>query len=661
MNHEERTHNKEEHILVCLSPSPSNQKVIRAAAKLADAFGASLTAIYVKPSDYDALSDIDRQRLQNNCRFAEQSGATVTMIVGDDIPLQIAEFAHISGTTKIVVGRSSAKRGHFWNKAPLTERLIVRMPNVDIYIIPDLAGDLKYHRDRFGILGRIRPTKKDLLFALLSLVLTTLVGLSFHVFGFSESNIITVYILGILITSITSTSPLTSVVNSLLSVILFNYFFIEPRFSLHTYEAEYAVTFAIMLIASLITGTLAGKLKDNARHAAQEAFRAKVLFDTNQLLKKAEDPDAVLTITAEQVIALLDRDVIVYKADEDQKMDEGTIFFSSKSDGNTVFRRRAEKENAGRVFKNALSTPDTGEIPAETKTIYHAICSGGYCYGVLGIHSENKPLEAFEYGVLMSIIGECALALDSLRNASEKEQAAIMAQNEQLRANLLRTISHDIRTPLTSISGNASNLLTHYEQLDHTMREQIFTDIYDDSIWLINLVENLLSISRIENGRMNLNATLDVVDDVIAEALNHVDRRSIDHKISVRSNDEVLLARMDARLITQVLINLINNAIKNTPKGSEIVIDTKKEGSFVVVTVSDNGDGVSDALKDHLFEMFATGQNKIIDGRRGLGLGLALSRSIVEAHGGTIQYTDNDPKGACFSFTLPAEEVTIHE
>lgn len=629
--------NKEEHILVCLSPSPSNQKVIQAAAKLADAFGASLTAIYVKTSNYDAMRESDRQRLQDNCRFAEQSGATVTMIVGDDIPMQIAEFAHISGTTKVVVGRSIAKRTHFWSKPPLTERLIVRMPNVDVYIIPDVIGDLIHQRENFHLFARILPTRKDLALAILSLILTTLVGLVFHVFGFSESNIITVYILGVLITSIITTGALTSLINSLLSVILFNYFFIEPRFSLHTYEAEYAVTFVIMFAASLITGTLAAKLKDNARHAAQEAFRAKVLFDTNQRLQKAEDPDAVLTITAEQVIALLDRDVIIYKADETQTLDTGTVFYSPHSSRRTVFAKDSDQ------------------------AIYHDISTGGYRYGILGLQSESKPLEAFEYGVLMSIIGECALALESLRNASEKEQAAIMAQNEQLRANLLRTISHDIRTPLTSISGNASNLLTHYEQLDHSMREQIFSDIYDDSQWLINLVENLLSISRIEDGQLNLHATLDVVDDVIAEALKHVDRRSSEHKISVRSQDEVLLARMDARLITQVLINLINNAIKNTPKGSSITIGSERDGAFVVVTVCDDGDGVPAALQDHLFEMFATGQNKIIDGRRGLGLGLALCKAIIEAHGGKITYRENEPKGSCFAFTLPTEEVNIHE
>ena len=253
------------------------------------------------------------------------------------------------------------------------------------------------------------------------------------------------------------------------------------------------------------------------------------------------------------------------------------------------------------------------------------------------------------------------MALEGLRNAEEREQTAIAMRNEQLRSNLLRSISHDIRTPLTSISGNASTLLTQYEHLDRETLMQIFSDIFDDSEWLIDLVENLLSISRIENGQMDLHLSTEVVSDVIEEALRHIDKNAARHKITVQPSSGVLIARMDARLITQVLINLINNAIKNTQTGSEIEIRSEQRDRWIYVTVSDNGPGIPDRIKPHVFEMFFTGPDKMTDGRRGTGLGLALCKSIVEAHGGTIRLTDNEPTGACFTFTLPEEEVTIHE
>lgn len=655
-----------ERILVCLSSSPSNQRVIAAAVKMAEAFHAILTAIYVKPTNYESLPAADRLRLRDNMDFAAQNGASVSTVNGDNVPVQIAEYARISGTTKIVVGRSGAKRHHFWSRAPLTEQLILNVPDVDVYIIPDSAADLKKRSSSLLSSEQIRLTWKDSLLTLLLLLVSLGVGLIFTKFGFSESNIITVFILGVLIIGVFTVSPVYSAVSSLASVFLFNYFFIEPRFSFHTYETEYVVTFGIMLISSLITGSLANKLKENARQSSREAFRAKVLFDTNRLLQKASSADDVIRITANQMATLLSRDVIVYLMTEDGSLSSRIHSEGTHSSGDEFFSSDQETDDnesdiAEWVFQNQQAAgANCAEYPL-AKSAYHPISINGFCYGVIGIYLNGEGLESFEYSVFTSILGECALALESLRNAAEKEQAAVAMRNEQLRSNLLRSISHDIRTPLTSISGNASNLLSHYDQLDRETLEQIFTDIYDDSEWLIALVENLLSISRIENGQMELHLSLNIVNDVIEEALKHIDRNAADHVICVEPSSDILIARLDARLIAQVLINLINNAIKNTSIGSRIVVKSEKEGAFVYVTVSDDGPGIPDSMKPHVFEMFYTVQGKITDGRRGLGLGLALCKSIIEAHGGVITLTDNSPTGCCFRFSLPSEEVIVNE
>ena len=653
--------NSNEHILVCLSSSPSNRRVLTAAVKMAEAFQAALTAIYIKPTNYDVLPEEDKKRLQNNILFAEENGASVTTITGNDIPNQIAEFAHISGITKIVIGRSGDKRQRFRSISPLTEQIILKAPDVDVYIIPDSAVDLKHQNKTMHRTDLIRPTAKDTVITALLLIASTMLGLAFMRLGFSEANIITVFILGVLIVSATTVSPVYSVISSLASVLLFNYFFIEPRFSFQTYQPEYAVTFAIMLISSLITGSLANRLKSNARQSALEAFRAKVLFDTNQLLQRADTVDGVLRITGRQVIILLDHDIAIYPLAKDQKLGQKIHFIASQSEEPASYSDTHERKIANWVFRNQKPAGFSTDQFSDANALYHAISMNGYCYGVMGIYLEGKPLEALEQSVLISILGECALALENLRNASEKEQAAIIAHNEQVRANLLRSISHDIRTPLTSISGNASTLLSHYAQLDDETRSQIFSDIYDDSEWLIDLVENLLSISRIDDGRMQLHLSAENVNDVIEEALKHLDRNAEQHHISAEFSDDLLLVKMDARLITQVVINLVNNAIKNTPVGSKICVASCVEKNYAVISVSDDGPGISDDVKSHIFEMFYTGQNKIADGRRGLGLGLALCRSIVEAHGGTISLTDNFPAGCRFTFTLPKEEVSVDE
>ena len=224
------------------------------------------------------------------------------------------------------------------------------------------------------------------------------------------------------------------------------------------------------------------------------------------------------------------------------------------------------------TFENRKRAGASTAHSGNAKGLYLAIRRAQSVYGVIGIALGDDSIEPMESSMVLSIMGECALAIDNMRNAIEKEAAAVVAKNEQLRADLLRTISHDLRTPLTTISGNADNLLTNYDALDDETRQQVFTDIYEDAQWLNSLVENLLSVSRIEDGTMNLNLSTQLIDEVIDEALQHVNRKHDLHRIVVESSQEMLMAKMDARLIVQVLINLIGNALKYTPNESRIRI-----------------------------------------------------------------------------------------
>lgn len=658
-NREITQQGRKEHLLVCLSPSPSNARIVEAASSMAAAFDAAFTALYVQPSSADAMSEQDGARLRKNIRLAQKNGATVATVVGDDTAAQIAEYARISGVTKIVIGQSRTYRPQFMNMTTLTEQLIATAPNVEIFIIPDSEDNIKRISSDIRPLSRIVPSWKDLLITALVILGATGIGTLFSGFGFSPPNIIPVYILAVQINSILAKSHLCSVLSSLLSVLVFNYFFIEPRYSFHAYETEYFVTFGIMLAASLITGTLANRLKDNAKAAARSAFRTQVLFDTNQLLQRTADEDEILEMAARQMIVMLNRDITIYPVRED-KVGDGIFFYADK-DAEQHKNEEECREAVDWVFDTGQRAGFSTDRFRSAAFLYLPIQIGGRIYGVVSVRAKEKPLEIFEYSLLLSILGECALALDNNRNAREKEQAAVMAQKEQLRANLLRTISHDLRTPLTSISGNASNLLMHYGVFDDSTRRQIFEDIYDDAQWLIGLVENLLSVTRLEDGQMKLTMSPQLLEEVIEEALQHIDRSSISHTIETAFEDELLLAEMDARLIVQVLINLVNNALKYTPAGSRILVRAKKKGSFVQVRVEDNGPGLSKEDQQHIFDMFYTGQSSAADGKRSLGLGLALCKSIVEAHGGEIRVEDNVPTGCVFSFTLPAGEVMINE
>ena len=651
----------DEHILVCLSSAPSNAKIIRTAARMANAFHSAFTALFVETPDFPAMSEENKKRLRANMRLAEQLGAKIETVYGDDVPYQIAEFARISGVSKIVIGRSAVTRKHLFSKPTLTEKLITAAPNLDIHVIPDASSAIStYHTVKKTRRSSVVFSASDILKSIGILIAASLIGVVFDRLGFSDANIITVYILGVLVNSVVTKNRIYSLISSVVSVFIFNFLFTEPRYTFHAYDSGYPITFLVMFIAAMITSSLSIKLKNHARQAAQAAFRTKILFDTNQLLQRAVGKDELISVTANQLVKLLDRNIIMYPVQGDE-LETPRIFSVSDEPISEELTSDNERAVASWVLKNNKHAGATTDTLASAKCLYLSIRVNDHVYGVVGIVIADDPLDAFENSIMLSILGESALAMENEKNAKEKEEAAIHARNEQLRANLLRAISHDLRTPLTSISGNASNLLTNGEALEDETKHRLYSDIYDDSMWLINLVENLLSVTRLEDGRMNLHISAELVEDVVAEALRHVNRKSVEHHITVEHKDELLLAKMDAKLIVQVVINIVDNAIKYTPIGSNIRIMTERQEDKAVIHIADDGPGIPDDVKPHIFDMFYSGANKVADSRRSLGLGLSLCKSIVTVHGGTLTVKDNQPQGTIFTFTLPAEEAHLNE
>ena len=602
-----------EHILACLSSAPSNAKIIRTAATMARAFHCSFTALFVQTPSYEAMPEADRERLRANVRLAQSLGAAVETVFGDDVSYQIAEYARLSGVTKIVIGRSAVTRKHPWSKPTLTEKLIAMAPNMDIHIIPDAYVDGAYRAQKAK--RESRGLLRDWAVSLGILCLATLMGYAFSRVGFTEANIIAIYLLAVLLTSMATSTRSSYILSALGSVVVFNFFFTSPRFSLRVYEDGAPMTFLIMIVAALIVGTLTDRLKSQVKQSTRAAYRTNLLFETNQMLQKAATEEEIFQAAQTQLHKLSDRVLTVHP-----------VITTGGKQNSTIY------------------------LIKTVSKVYGSVVMEG-----------SESLEAFENSVLLSILGECALALENMRNAREKEEAKLLAENEKLRSNLLRSISHDLRTPLTAISGNAGILLSDSESLPPETRNQMYSDIYDDAAWLYNLVENLLAVTRIEEGRMKLNTQPQLVEEMVSEALQHISRKRSEHNIAVHHQDELLLAKCDARLIVQVIINLVDNAIKYTPVGSHIEIATRGDNGCAVVTVADDGPGISDDEKERIFQMFYTGSNPIADSRRSLGLGLGLCKSIITAHGGVISVADNQPKGTIFTFTVPSGEVEVHE
>lgn len=653
-----------ERILVCVSPAPTNPRIVRAAARMAKAFRGELVALFVEGPHTQGMSEEEHSRLSANIALAEQLGAHMETVYGDDIAFQIAEFARLSGISKIVMGRTGELHGvnrALFGRKSLVEQLIAIAPNLDIYIIPDQAAPDARRRDRREHGGFRPPRGRDMALTLGLSLLATAIGTYFRHLGFADSSIISLYILTALLTAVTTTGRICTIVSSVLSVVLYNFCFVTPLFSLDSYDRSYLVTFAIMFATAMVASELTVRIADNARASAKNAFRTRVLLETNQLLQQAQGFQARARVAMSQLIKLLRLDIVFYPASGDL-LGDALYEPAGTQDRSASILTEYERAVATWTFTNNKHAGASTRTLPEAQCLYLAVRAGKEVFGVIGIALEGRSLEAFENSIVLSIVGECALALESDRAAREREEAAVLAKNEQLRANLLRSIGHDLRTPLTAISGSAAILRKSDEKLSLGQRCDLADAIYHDSLWLIDTVENLLAITRVEDGTIRLNLTSELIDEVIEAALSHVAQASRGRTVTIEHTDDILLVRIDVHLIMQVLTNLIMNAFKYTPEDSTVTVSARREGAFVVVDVADDGPGVPDCDKPHIFERFFTSSNaRPVDSRRSIGLGLSLCRSIVEAHGGVIEVRDNHPHGAVFRFTLPAEEIEIHE
>lgn len=646
-----------EHILICLSSSPSNAKVIRTAARMASAFHAAFTALFVETPNTKELTDENRSRLRENLKLAEELGAKIATVYGEDIPYQISEYAKASGISKIVIGRSNSKPSIFHPRSNLVERLAALAPNVDVHIIPDTQPpyrqkmNLKPKLPNFNLIDFLK------MFGIL--VTCTAVGYWFDMLGFSMSNIITIYILGVLVISTLTTSRIYGVFSSIISVLLFNFFFIEPRFTFNAYGAEYPITFLVMLVASLITSTLTMRVKQQAKMTAMQAHRTEVLLDASRKLQRTKSMSDIVSQASQQLLKLLDKPFVLYMAQDNGLSEPLTFYPVHENSHEEICTDADEQAVAAWVYKNKKQAGVGTDTLPGAKAFYLPVRTHDKVFAVIGIVLKNGgQIEPFERSILSAMLGEIAFAIDKYDLNEAQKLASTESEKERLRANLLRAISHDLRTPLTSISGNASVLLTDEKAIDSGARRKLYQDIYDDSMWLINLVENLLSVTRIDNGTMNINMQPELIEEIITEAMKHINRKASEHPISVDTGDGLLMVYADARLIVQVIINIIDNAIQYTEPGCAISVRAFQKDNMAVIEVADSGKGISDESKKKIFDMFYTANNNSGDNRRGLGLGLSLCKSIVNAHGGEIYVKDNQPNGSIFGFTLKVQEVS---
>lgn len=647
------SHQNIDSIMVCLSPSPSNIHVIRVASAMLKNKTDHFYALYISDTKR-ALNDSNQQQLDKNIAYAKQLGAEVEIVSSDDIAGEIFKFAKVCKVNKLVIGKNMNMRFDFFRK-PIYQQLLEDIDDINLVIVP-----VREKRIMNIFTNKSKVTLKLIVTSILILFICTVVGFVFFEMGFHDSNIIMIYLIGVLLIALITSNIICSVVSSIASVILFNFYFTLPILSLSFYDSSYLMTFVIMIIVAFLISTLMNKIQLTATSYANMANVSRILLETNQLLQKRQSVEDIFNCGCKQLSNLFNRD-IAYFPIEKSSIQNPILFPKRENSYCKEFLNANEIGVAKWVAINGKHAGATTRYLSGSKSIYYAVLTDDKIYGVIGIYLGNDVLGSFDKRILLAILSEMAICLDNIKSNEEKNEAIIKVKKEQFRSDLLRSISHDLRTPLTSIYGNADVLLNDNSNLKNDKKNALYKNIYDDSLWLINLVENLLSMTSIEDGRVKLRIEPEVIEDVIDESLSHVSRIKDNRKIKVNISDDFLMADMDARLIVQVLINLINNAIKYTENDSTISINAYQIEDYVYIEVCDNGSGIEDKDKDKIFEKFYTVNHSIVDSKKSMGLGLALCKSIVEAHGGVISVKDNHPTGAIFTFSLPATKITINK
>ncbi len=466
--------------------------------------------------------------------------------------------------------------------------------------------------------------------ALLSIVLiaaATAVGTLFRAAGFPETNIVIIYMLAVLLCARFTTGFVYGLAVSVIATAAFNFFFTAPYHSLQVYDPDYLVTFAVMTTVSLLTSALTSRVKKSVLEIALREKETQALYVLTNRLSETESTEEIARVTVESI-----RDVFQTRAE--------LIWFDDSGISETALMQRLEDTD--------------GDCLTDGENCIWPINGRESRLGLLRIPAEaGQQLGKNQKKLLWSMLECAALAVDQFRAAQERLRYREESEHERYRGNLLRAISHDLRTPLSGIMGT-SEMIRDMSREDDP-RHALAQGIWDDADWLRSLVENILNLTRLEDGRLVLQKQPEAVEEIIANALEHIAKRAPEREIGVDIPEDLLLVPMDARLIVQVLVNLLDNAIKHTAPEREIRIAVQRDGTDAVFCVADRGDGISPEDLPYIFRTFYTSRHNRADAKRGIGLGLAICDAIVKAHGGTIRAENRTDGGALFRFTLPME------
>ena len=645
-----------ERILVCVSPSPLSARLVRSAKRLAVGLRAPWTAAFVETAASARLSEQDRRRIDQNLKLAEQLGGQTAVLQGQRVADEVTAYAQAHNITKIVIGKPERPRWREVLFGSVVDDLVRRSGFIDIYVI---RGDA----EEPGAQSAPAPAKpqedwKGYAWAVAVMTAATLIGwplyhgLHMPAEGrlplLSNTNVLMLYLLGVLWIA-TRFGRGAAILGSFLAVAAFDFFFVPPYLRLTVADEQYVFTFVVMLATALTISTLTHRVRLQAEWARRRERRTRTLLELSRELAAARTTDQIAAATVHHVSEVLEAKATILLPDGQRRLvARGEATARSELDVK-------ESSVAQWAFDHdQMAGAGTGTLPAAGGTYVPMKTSRG-TVGVLGLYppSPNGDWQPEQRQLAEAFGSQAAVAIERATLAEEARQAWERVEAEFLRNTLLSGVSHELRTPLAAITGAASALIETRQALTRAAQAEMLDTIASEAQRMERLIVNLLDMTRLDSGGLALKKEWQTIQEVVGSALHHLAARLDGWEVKIDVPADLPLVHIDSTAVEQVLANLLDNAVEYTPKQSPIEISARINAMGLVVEVADRGPGLPPGTERRIFDKFFRAGSA--ESRRGIGLGLAINKGLIEAHGGQITAENRPGGGAVFRFTLPPD------
>ena len=624
------------HVIAYLDDTFNGMNVFENAYDLAKGMSAKLTVLAVVDFEHELPS---KHQYLDVFNYAKSKGAYVSLLNGSDAAYQVSEYVKLSNATTLVMAVSEKQR-RFYRKN-FSTRIFELLPDIQIIALPQVprVSQLRHERQPFSL----RQSLKDFAIAASSLVLTTGIALIMKYFHLDPMNILAIYLIAILLISMKVFYRMIALISALSSVLIFNYMFVAPHYQFIFSQKAYIFTIYLMVIFAMVIYQMSHQSRKNTKEATLKSFKTELLLQASLKLQSITSPKQAYWEMGKLIAKLTQSDITYFLDPNDL---ENCITLNDAHD---------VTHNADAIawlFEEGTQTTSHVLQFIEEDTRYYAIIAHDHTVSVIRA-TNTRSWTPFIEDSFVTLISELGLVLESMYLQEQLRHQASYQTQQKTKQRIVRTMSHDLRTPLTSIMGNLEAMA---HDTDSKPLQEKIGDIYQEVVWLNNLVDNMLLLNQFDGDMPMVGKERFVLQEILEEAIERMRLRYKNRTIQFIDTQDVVLVEANVQLLIQLFVNLLENAFKFSSERDPVIVRIMSDKTNVSVCIEDFGVGISDHEKENVYDMFHTKASDYEDAHRGLGIGLFLCKNIVVLHEGSLEIQDNTPQGTIFKVSLRKEQ-----